>query len=74
LEFLRHTYATNLAKTGIAAQYLQYLLGHASLMTTQLYLHAGKVVQSAIVNVRMMQDKIRKQRSEIRKEDPEKEF
>jgi site-specific recombinase XerD len=35
-------------------------MGHASLATTQLYLHAQKVLQSAISNVRALQANLRK--------------
>jgi len=36
---LRHTYAVNCIKKGISTRALQSLLGHDSLMTTQLYLN-----------------------------------
>lgn len=38
---LRHTFATAMSRNGIGIRTIQALLGHASLTTTQLYVHAG---------------------------------
>lgn len=37
---LRHTYATRLVQAGVPLTSVQRVLGHASLATTQIYLHA----------------------------------
>ena len=39
---LRHTFATYKAEKGVSAFQLQQWLGHASLNTTQIYIHLGK--------------------------------
>ena len=38
----RHTYCTNMAKTGISAKTLQYLMGHSDIeITMNVYTHFG---------------------------------
>ena len=39
---LRHTFATQKAEKGVSTYQLQRWLGHASLQTTQIYVHLSK--------------------------------
>jgi integrase/recombinase XerD len=58
---LRHTAATQLMEAGVDIRYIQRLLGHASLATTELYTH---VSDGALKRVVMAADTLARYRSD----------
>ena len=47
---LRHTAATQLIERGVDIRYIQRLLGHASLTTTEIYTHVSDQALSRVVS------------------------
>ncbi|HXG37195.1 MAG TPA: site-specific tyrosine recombinase/integron integrase [Bacteroidota bacterium] len=47
---LRHSYATHLLEAGVDIRYIQEILGHSNLKTTEIYTHVSKKQIAKVVN------------------------
>lgn len=70
LDFIRHTYCSNMAKSGMNPKTLQYLMGHSDIgVTLNTYTHLG--LEDATDELRRMED-LENARKELEKNKEEK--